>query len=294
MKRYTRLLALVLVAAALLMTGCGDRIGRTDKEEKQLSDPVTVSSLVEVMMEQLWKQQSMKWHVGGGIDMAADSGNGMMDVKLDVDVQGELVTDPIQLHLNGTGEMNMMGMNMALPVEAYLLQDSDTFRLIFGIMGKWMTQDIPMESDQMAQMLDNVPEFTLNEEALAHIHLNEEKEAIEGKECYRLDLVLSQDELNQLTEAFVQGVSEGSSQRAQMGDSSALDVGMTLWIDAQTILPTRFSVNLNGTVETESFVLRGIDLQLDLSDYNTVEEIVVPDEVVNNAEPADIASSLPL
>ena len=290
MKRFYRILALVLVAAALLTTGCGNRIGRTDKEEKQLSNPVTVSSLVEVMVEQLWKQQSVEFRLSGGIDAATDSGNGMMDVVINLDVPGELVTNPIQLHINGNVGLNMMGMDMGLPVEAYVMQEAEAIRLFIGIMGQWMTQSVDVSSDQIDQMLADAPEFTLNEEALAHISLNGATELIEGKECYRLDLVLSEEEL----QAFAEGVAEGIANRGEMGGTTNPDVGMSLWIDAQTILPVRLSMGMNSTIETESFILRSIKLQADFTGYNTVAEIIVPDEVVNNAEPADIASSLPL
>lgn len=276
MKRYYRILALLLIAAALLMTGCGERDGEaSDKKAIRLSDPVTAASLVEVMGRQLWRQQSAEFGVQASFDGAVDNGNGLMSIKADVDMQGELITTDIRLHVKGTVGMNMMGMNMDLPLELYGVQEPDALSLYIGIMGQWMNESVPMDEDEVNEALSQIPDFTLDEDALSHILLQEEKEMVGEKECYRLDFVLTQEELNELAGEI--------SDLDEVSGISNLAVSVTLWVDAKTVLPARLSVNVNGPVETEKFNLQKFELLVDFAGFGTVEDITVPEQVFNSA-----------
>ena len=283
MKRFCRILALLL-AAALLLAGCGESTGLPNgKKGNLLSKPVTAASLLETMARQVWGQKSAEFTLQAAVDMAADTGNGMSDIQADANIEGEFLSS-IQLHISADANLNMMGMAMGLPVEAYVFREEDAMTVCYGVMGQWTTQSIPLGSFDLDQVLSSVPDFSIgedDEEFLSHVVLQDEKELIEDKECYRLDLVLTPEELNQVAEGIYDGVASATG-RGVTDEEGSVDVGVSLWIDAKTVLPTRLSVSFVGPMETEQFILRSFALQLDFLGFNTVESIEIPEEILTH------------
>ena len=271
MKRYTRILAIVLVAAALLLAGCGESVGLpTGKKGNLFSQPVTAASLLETMIRQLWGQQSAEFTIQANFDGAVDSAGG--DIKIDAKLEGEFLST-IRLHLNGSANMNMMGMDMELPLELYLIREGDQMLMCMGMMGQWTTQTIPMGSLDLDQALSSVPDFTVDEQTASVFALQDKTELIGERECYRLDLAVDPSVVGQMAGGV-----------ADVGDTSALDYSVSLFVDAETALPVRLSVGVNGPVTSEQFTLNAFALQLDFTSYNTVESIEIPAEVLANVQ----------
>ena len=286
MKRFYRILALLLIAAALLLAGCGERPGQApDKKGERLSDPVTAESLMEVVGRRLWRQQSVEFAVQGSFDMAQDTGRGMSDLGMDVSFQGELITTEIRLHAAGNLGMNIMGMTMDFPLELYACSESDKLTLCVYAMEEWITESLPVTQEMLDEALSQIPDFSMDEETLSHLVLRPEKELLGDRECYRMDFELRGEEIQadlpeDLPADQVQGLED-------------LTLQASYWVDAQTILPVRMTAGMEGPIEAEGFRFNKAEFVVDFTGFGTVESITIPEEAFRGTGESNV-TGIPL
>ena len=271
MRRGYRILALALAVAALFVSGCVERDGSwQDIKAEQLSDPVTAESLTRVIGRRLWRQQSAEFSVQGSFDMVRDTGRGMSDMTLDMSFQGELITTDVQLHLDGSADMSLMGITMVFPMVLYVRQEPDALSVSVEAMDQWSRQTLPIPPDVLDGMLSRILDYSTDQEVLRHVILRDEEELVGDKKCYRLDYEIRGGELELPAAA---GVSvEGWDE---------LVYTMTCWVDTETVLPARLSVSVEGPVGTEEFLLRRGTVLVDFTGFGTVESIIIPPEAFN-------------
>ncbi len=137
-------------------------------------------------------------------------------------------------------------------------------------MDQWSRQTLPIPSDVLDGMLSRILDLSTDQKVLRYVVLRDEEELVGEKKCYRLDYEICGEELALPAAA---GVSvEGWDELAYT---------MTCWVDAETVLPARVSVSVEGPIGTEEFLLRRGTVLVDFTGFGTVESIVIPPEAFN-------------
>ena len=284
MKRFYRILALVLIAACLWMSGCVQRdITDPGKKWARLSEPVTAASIIEVMGRRLWSQQSAEFTIQASFEMDQNTGRGMQSMAMDVNFQGELITTAIRLHLSGDLGMNIMGMSMDFPMEIYAVHENDALTACLFAMGEWITESFPFDSDDLNEALSQFAGYSPSEESLSRTVLRDEKEMVGDRECFRLDYEIRGIEID---------VPEGVPADQMEGFEDLVCIE-SYWVDAETVLPVRISASVEGPVGGAEFSFKKLELLVDFTGFGTVESITVPEEAFDSAE-ADYGTSVSL
>ena len=290
------LLAVAIAFAALI--GCG------------LLKPTAVS-LARDMAKNLSKTTSVKADIKVDYDGEVSMSGMGADVGIDADLELEAMTKTGVSHMKGTAGVTLPIVGTyKTPVESYQQIEDDAVVVYATTDGSEWTksrrsrdsQGEDSSSGNNSQAILGILQKIISGEVKAE--LAEDTEMIGGKEVYRMDITVSGALLDEMIKAVAAAQGKESELPGDL-DLTGADADITLYIEKSTKLPVQMKIDctaLGNVVMQRLFkdvVFDGTTKQfiitVDFKEYNTLENLEVPEEVRSSAKEngeADILDGL--
>ena len=266
MKKQKRLMALGITAAmaAGLLSGCGTK--------------ATPENLLRDMQKNAEKIESALLNFKMDIAM----GDGTDDVSLGMDMNMETTTEPEASHGKGTVSISMSGMDFSVEMEMYSVQEDGEY-VTYTLMEDQWTKEVSDDGEMTGEVdsiADNVEEYA------DQFELAEDLVTVNDKECFELTGELDGDLFSEMMQTDM------TDSLAGYGiDEEALSDMMfpcTIDIYKDSILPARLYFDMTESMaplmEDSGVTVSECYVDMTFMEYDTVEEITVPDEAVSAAE----------
>ena len=266
MKKQKRLMALGITAAmaAGLLSGCGTK--------------ATPENLLRDMQKNAEKTESALLNFKMDIAM----GDGTDDVSLGMDMNMETTTEPEASHGKGTVSISMSGMDFSVEMEMYSVQEDGEY-VTYTLMEDQWTKEVSDDGEMTGEVdsiADNVEEYA------DQFELAEDLVTVNDKECFELTGELDGDLFSEMMQTDM------TDSLAGYGiDEEALSDMMfpcTIDIYKDSILPARLYFDMTESMaplmEDSGVTVSECYVDMTFMEYDTVEEITVPDEAVSAAE----------
>lgn len=258
--------AVVLLAAATL-SGCGEK--------------VTAEGLMQEAAEKMAEVKSMK----GVYDMDMTMGVSQSGISMDVDVSAnmdfESTAEPSAMHCNMVMDMGMLG--LSVETEMYVMMEEDQAVSYVCMGDQWMKQSaaMPDTASDTGMVLNLDTLFGEN----AALTLLDETEEENGKEVYVITGTVSAEDIDMEQFNEIMG-STGAAGLDDLGlDLSGLQMDVALRLYTDSRLPASVSMKSSGDGEVFTMEMEGVETTLDslsyelkIEEYDTVDEIVLPEE----------------
>ena len=266
MKKQKRLMALGITAAmaAGLLSGCGTK--------------ATPENLLRDMQKNAEKTESALLNFKMDIAM----GDGTNDVSLGMDMNMETTTEPEASHGKGTVSISMSGMDFSVEMEMYSVQEDGEY-VTYTLMEDQWTKEVSDDGEMTGEVdsiADNVEEYA------DQFELAEDLVTVNDKECFELTGELDGDLFSEMMQTDMLDSLAGYGI-----DEEALSDMMfpcTLDIYKDSILPARLYFDMTESMaplmEDSGVTVSECYVDMTFMEYDTVEEITVPDEAVSAAE----------
>ena len=296
--KKSRIIAVFLsaVMALTFLTGCS------------LFKPTAVS-ITKKVMKNLDTVKSVKGNIKADYEGPASIEGIEFNLALNSDLQMETVKDSGVSHVKGSvgTELPVFG-EISLPVESYM-QTGDDKAVVYASMDgeNWLKLENDEENEQEnEQKIEELPNYKAMLGILQKIVsgdikavLAEETEMRGEREVYRMDINVSGELIGEILRAADDMSGEGSSISEDL-DFTGADANIVLYVFKDEMLPAAATVDCtalgnllikdmlseNGvSVTTDKFVITVDDLE-----YNTIDELKIPEKVISSAEDASDAS----
>ena len=266
MKKQKRLMALGITAAmaAGLLSGCGTK--------------ATPENLLRDMQKNAEKTESALLNFKMDIAM----GDGTDDVSLGMDMNMETTTEPEVSHGKGTVSISMSGMDFSVEMEMYSVQEDGEY-VTYTLMEDQWTKEVSDDGEMTGEVdsiADNVEEYA------DQFELAEDLVTVNDKECFELTGELDGDLFSEMMQTDMLDSLAGYGI-----DEEALSDMMfpcTIDIYKDSILPARLYFDMTESMaplmEDSGVTVSECYVDMTFMEYDTVEEITVPDEAVSAAE----------
>lgn len=246
-----------------MITGCG------------APDKVTAESLLNDVAKNTEAMKSMESHTTVDMTMEAPELGGSMDMTMDLTMQ--TLIEPTANYMKGS--IGLMGMTMDM--ENYAIVEEDEIVNYTGMMGEWMVQRMPYDTES-ENTLDTAQGNLLKN--LDSLTLAEETEDVDGTEAYIISGTVEGEDIESLLGEMESVLGDMTGEGAM--DLSKLSVEFKYAIDKQKKLPLYMDMTFNGfsvddgqtAVNVSNFVMR-----IEYTAFNSVESIEVPQDVVDSA-----------
>lgn len=295
------LMSLAVVAAASMLCGF-------DSAE-------TLDSLGEKMAAAEVDMKSMSMGMDINLDAALNISDGTNTTDMPITASGSLqmdyTLDPIAMKMDGSIDVAALSEGQTTPIESYMVTADDgtmTMYMKDPTTGSWQAQS-DSTGINMKELMDAASGQSASFAEMAEWGINfelaPEAADVNGTECYLLSCKFDSAALN----TILQKSSEMTGQDLTADENVSMVLSMLdgivmnieYYVDASTYLPAKVHVDLNGSdlsalnafigqamgsvmgesAASTTFDLGLNDFSLDMTlAYNTVDEIVIPDEVL--------------
>jgi outer membrane lipoprotein-sorting protein len=283
MKNINKLIAVLMIAAMVLAAGCGSNVSSEvkdiiEKTKEKTSDLSSASGTVQMQM-------SMSF--SGGEALEAESA----ELSSSFDVEFQAVPDPEAAYMNGsmTMTMDVLDQNQTIPMEVYTVKEDSSYVTYTNSELGWTKATIE-ETENVSPYMDLIKDLDIKAE-----YKLEEEQSEDGRDLYVISTELKGDQLEQLM-GLSSMLTEGMTDDTSL-DLSGVKANIVYKIDKESYLPAAATINFEGfdkafssIMETLGVSISGGEFSMDIvyTDFNTVDEIVVPESVVSSATDLDL------
>ena len=290
-KILSALLALTLVFS---MTACGNKeeiggnrvIMTVDELKTKMSDALATVNSADIDMD---------FTLGG----TAEASGQKMNLNIDLGGEAKFTVGNPAAYVKGQFSFKTSGdtkdnIDMNYSAEAYVNTEKEDINIFYNINDKgWYTSTSNME-DIMTSLDDTLSSLDMNEMDMSifsgffstntenvdpdylPIITNKTVEA-EGRECYEMT--------TKLGKSYLAGSAEGQAMYDMFDEYEG---SMKLYIDVDTNLPIKMVYSFSMSAVTQEsgmeMTVRIPNTNIEiLAEYNTVDSIVVPEDIVNKA-----------
>ena len=288
--KKSRIIAIFLAAVMALvsLTGCS------------LFKPTAVS-ITKKVMKNLETVKSVKGSIRADYEGPASIEGIEFNLALNADLEMEAVRESGVGHVKGSvgTKIPIIG-EVSLPVESYMQNGEDEAVVYASMDGEnWMKLQNDEEKEQEKEKLqDYKAMFGILQKIVSgdiKAVLAEETEMKGEREVYRMDVNVSGELIGEILRAADDMSGEGSSISEDL-DFTGADANIVLYVYKDEMLPAAATVDCtalgnlligdmlkeNGvSVTADKFVITVDDLE-----YNTIDELKIPEKVISSAEDA--------
>lgn len=281
MKKW--LIAIISISM-LLLAACSDTATPSDDTSKENESSLTAEDVYEKAMEQLDTLES----VGFDMQMEQTMEFGEEEsVRSLADISGEIIEEPFMMYQNGSIEMdsNPIGL-MEINLEMYA--EDDVVYIYEDMFNNWMKGSL---DDLSAAGLE------VGEEQSPFSHIEDLEEYIDEftfeqtDDTFIFKLETDNDKFKQLLLEEIQDFQMDMDGNEDVLESLEIDqLHYTFIIDKETFDTLSFSMDfsIQLTENGETISVASI-IDAEFSNFNGIEEIVIPDEVIEEAIDGDDA-----
>jgi hypothetical protein len=264
---------------------------------------VTAQSLAEKLSESMADVQSLQESVTmdfeGSVTMT--SYNVSTDMILQVSQDSEITVDPLVTHSNGTLSMTFMDESDSMDYENYSVLDEDTMTIYESSDGgSWIQYTEQLDTDQLAAVSSLYNESLMQgiADGSVEAELQEETQTFHDEECYVVTSAVSGDQLMSLLEQT--GLNNTVTQYLSEEDLADTSTPVTIYFSKESQRLAGMSIDMKELGQTMFDSLmegQGIDdyevemdtfqVEIALSDYNTIDTIEIPQEAQDAEEYTD-------
>lgn len=278
MKKWSTLLAVATLTLGL--AACNETAAPANEKDVTEKSELTLQEVYDKSMAASEELKSVK----AKIDMKQTMQLPGQDVNLDINslMDMDYIIDPLQIHQTGTTSMKSTDENMGnqeMKMESYITKDA--FYTYEGESGQWMkfpqemmnqlmsTTDQSNPSNQLKQIEDYLEDFTFEQD----------------NDNYILTLEASGEKFTELVKEQVDEALQNmvGVEEIEM-DMIINSVNYLIHIDKETFQTNKVDMvlDMDMTIDGETMNMKQ-DMKSDFSNFNQVEEIVIPQEVIDNA-----------
>lgn len=278
MKKWSTLLAVATLTLGL--AACNETAAPANEKDVTEKSELTLQEVYDKSMAASEELKSVK----AKIDMKQKMQLPGQDVNLDINslMDMDYIIDPLQIHQTGTTSMKSTDENMGnqeMKMESYITKDA--FYTYEGESGQWMkfpqemmnqlmsTTDQSNPSNQLKQIEGYLEDFTFEQD----------------NDNYILTLEASGEKFTELVKEQVDEALQNmvGAEEIEM-DMIINSVNYLIHIDKETFQTNKVDMvlDMDMTIDGETMNMKQ-DMKSDFSNFNQVEEIVIPQEVIDNA-----------
>lgn len=282
--KHKRILGVTAASLALFVSACSstaEPVNGNESNESSDSD-LTLEEVFSKSVEAGEKISSLK------VDMTMDQNTVIPgeDTPINTvsDVQMEMVVEPLGLYQKAvTSAEGLTEGEEPMTVESYLTEEG--FFMYDFMEDQWMKLPADM-SDQIIEM--SKAQGNPNEQLKSLEQFTDDFTFEQDESSYILTLNASGEKFREFlieqTKDMMPEMGLGSEMDDVFQDISFEDVNYEIEIDKETFLPSQLDTDLTMTMDVE-----GESIQLEqktesmYKEYNTIDSIEVPDEIIENA-----------
>ena len=271
MKKLTKRLAVMgmaAVMAATLLSGCGMK-------------KATPDNLLQDMAANAEKTKSVLMNMKFEMNMADETDS----VSISMDMDMESTADPEASYGKGSVNLGMSGSSVGTEMEMYTAKEGDQYVTYTLAKDEW-TKDTADAGD----VLGNVGSMTGNIADYADkFELEKSLADVNGKKCFELTGELSGDIFTEMLQSNMMDSFSGYG----LDEEAVADMVFPCTIDVykDSVLPARLYFDLAPAFEpmlAEAEVTASdCYIEMTFLEYDSVDEIVVPDEALSAGESGD-------
>ena len=261
-------MTLFLFAFATILTACAG-----ESQSQQLSLQELMNKSIEASNE--LKSFSATMEMTQKITSNVEEGPMNVTATINMDV----ITEPLSMYQ--TMKMNIPGTDQLLETESYLTDDG--FFMYDQTTDKWLK--FPDEMYDQIMSLSNAQTDPAKELERLQEYVDEFT-MTEDESSYILNVKASGEEMTQfMKETIKENFPEIGSNVNTLDQMSINELDYEFSIDKETYFPNKIKVNMDFEMTVENETVQIIqELAGSYSNLNTIEPIVVPNEVKDSAE----------
>ena len=280
MKKRFLYLLLTAGAAVCIAGGCGE----------QATAEGVLSDMSKNMEAKNSLEGTMSFSFEGNVAQESDGTSVSVDMNMELSADIQLMLGDVQSsYVNGTLDMSVMGINIATPMEVYSVPEDGAIVSYTGVQDQWVksSADNDQSSGLDGGLFDSDYE-SLIEDGSASVVLSDETKQIEGKECYEVTMTLQGEAIEEMFGASMNMAGSAlDGLEAEAMDWSGASQDCLIYIDTEEKVPVRVETDMTellnrmyesmeGDVSAE---ISSMKLSIVYNDFDTVDEITVPEEV---------------
>ena len=309
-KKGSIILGTTALLAAGILAGCGGN-GATDAttaattgasdSSTTASGTLTAESLCKDVSEKLDDIKSYSFNTGTKIDYSVSTEGMNMTMKMDGIMEGESITESNEAHIKFDYNASMLGQEIKSANEAYAIINDDGSYVTYsktttdGETGKWEKNESDTEID--LDSMRNADVYKQIADGKIEAVLTDGNDKVNGKDVYKIDAVIP-GELFEEVYSNMYGGSSDTSDAFGGADFSKINAKTELYIYKDSHLPARTYMDIreygeslmqqamSSTGSSQDYTISFGDFSVDMSmdDYNKIDKILIPDEVLKEAE----------
>ena len=275
----------------------------------------TLDSLAEKMAAAELDMKSMSMGMDINLDAALDVSDGTNTTNMPVTASGSMqmdyTLDPIAMKMTGSMDVAALSEGQTTPIESYMVTDDDgtlTMYMKDPTSGSWQAQSADTGVN-MKELMDAAAGQSVSFSEMAewgvNFELAPEAADVDGVECYQLNCTIDSAAFNTIlqksSEITGQDLTADENVSMVLGMLDGIVMNIEYYVDASTYLPVKVHLDLNdsdlsglntfiaqamGSAMGDSAATTTAEISVNecafdmTMAYNTVDEIVIPDEVL--------------
>lgn len=254
----------VSVLTVAMLAGCGASATK-----------VTAESLLEEVQKKCDNMKSMETHTTAELTMDSDALGGSIDLSMDMTMKS--TTDPVANYMKG----NISFLGSELDMENYVVVEDDQILSYTGMSGQWMVSKMAYDKDSVEKINAAAADLLKSKDALT---LKEETEDVEGTEAYIITGSISGEDVENLMGSMESTL--GSLTGSTEMNLDNISVDFTYAISKADRNPLYMDMIFNGFEAGEGdqkVTFSKFNMRTEYTNYDTVEAITVPQDVVDSA-----------
>ena len=278
MKKWTTLLSVVTLSLGL--AACNETATPVQEKEVTETSKLTLQEVYDKSMKASEELKSVKGTMDIKQTMSIPSEDMTLDIQSEMDM--EYIIEPMQMHQKGTTTMMGVGEggeSQATEIETYITEDA--IYVYEGTTAQWMKFPQEMVDQMMASTNQTDPATQLQplQEYLEQVEFEQDDEN------YILTLEGSGEEFTRLVKAQVDEALKSLTAEENINlEFNINSVDYLVHIDKDSFQTNKLDViiDMDLTMEGETVNMK-MDAKTDFSKFNEINEIVVPQEVLDSA-----------
>lgn len=301
------------VLAAGILAGCGGSGGTEATTQSVTADStdattttaategiLTAESLCKEVSEKMEDIKSYSFDTTTKVDYSVSAEGLNMSMKMDAVMEGETVTESKESHIKFDYSASMLGQEIESENEAYAFVADDGSYVTYsktdanGEDGKWTKNEseTPIDLDSMR----NADIYKQIADGKIQAVLTDGNDKVNGKDVYKIETTLPGEMFEEVYSNMYGGGSE-TSDAFSGADFSKVNAKTELYIYKDSRLPAKTYMDIREYGETlmehamssggstQNYTMSFEDFSVDMTtdNYNTIDKIVIPDEVLKEA-----------